>query len=194
MTEKLMECTAILGWGSLIHEPGEEFKSQIKQWVHDGPILPIEFSRVSSSRIGALTLVIDPDNGAPVKTWYVLSTRLDPEDAVCDLRTREETVIRCIGLMDTRTEFCRSNWTFVADKIRLWLYEKGFRAVVWTDLPSNYTDFTPNKALEYLKQLTPESQRAARQYIKLIPPEVKTPLRSIVSNDSWFDDEEATGE
>ena len=80
------ERTAILGWGSLIWEPGPEFQKRICQSENDGPVLPIELSRISTTRKGALTLVIDPDNGTLVRTKYVLSNRKSPEDAACDLR------------------------------------------------------------------------------------------------------------
>jgi len=54
---------AILGWGSLIYELGELESYVASDWKDGGPKLPIEFSRVSSSRDGALTLVIDEKNG-----------------------------------------------------------------------------------------------------------------------------------
>jgi len=55
---------AILGWGSLLWEPSAEFEKWIElPWKNDGPKLKIEFSRISGSRKGALTLVIDEVNG-----------------------------------------------------------------------------------------------------------------------------------
>jgi len=130
---------AILGWGSLIWEPRDDFKKCMGKWENDGPILPIEFTRISYSRNGALTLVIDPDNGSQVRTKYTLSKRKEPEDTACDLRTREGTVIRHIGLIDLEKVFYRGHWSFIIDKIKLWATEKKLHAVVWTDLPSNYT-------------------------------------------------------
>lgn len=51
---------AILAWGSLIWDDNwPEFDKQRGEWLKDGPILPLEFSRVSASRDKALTLVID---------------------------------------------------------------------------------------------------------------------------------------
>lgn len=45
---------AILGWGSLIWCPGN---LRIRgPWRHDGPVLPIEFARISAD--GRLTLVV----------------------------------------------------------------------------------------------------------------------------------------
>lgn len=182
---------AVLGWGSLIWEPRDDYKKLIGHWEDDGPILPIEFSRISSSRNGALTLVIDPDNGSLVQTKYTLSKRKEPEDAACDLRTREGTVIRHIGLIDLETNFVRGHWTAIIDKIKLWAIEKQFRAVIWTDLPSNFTKktdkiFTPENAIEYLKSLPVDGQRSAKEYIKNTPSEIQTLFRNMVEKDKWF--------
>jgi hypothetical protein len=184
---------AILGWGSLICEPRDDFKKYIGVWEEDGPILPIEFSRISESRNGALTLVIDLDNGSLVRTKYTLSKRINPEDAACDLRTREGTVIRHIGLIDLEKDFYRGHWSMVIDKIKLWATEKQLRAVVWTDLPSNYAEerkiaFEPENAIEYLKNLPEESQKSAKEYIHKAPVNVKTPLRRKLSQDQWFEE------
>jgi hypothetical protein len=64
---------AILGWGSLIWEPRE--LETIGGWQMGGPVLPIEFSRVSND--GRLTLVVDEKNGVDVPTRYILSSRTD---------------------------------------------------------------------------------------------------------------------
>jgi hypothetical protein len=61
---------AILGWGSLIWKPNGLPMSG--DWKRGGPVLPIEFSRVSSD--GRLTLVIDEQYGVDVITRYVLSS------------------------------------------------------------------------------------------------------------------------
>lgn len=47
---------AILGWGSLLWEGGQEFDTWHGPWQYDGPTLKLEFSRVSKKRLGALTL------------------------------------------------------------------------------------------------------------------------------------------
>ena len=52
---------SILGWGSLIWESRPAFDDLHGAWHPDGPTLKLEFSRVSlKTRLGALTLVIDP--------------------------------------------------------------------------------------------------------------------------------------
>jgi hypothetical protein len=47
---------AILGWGSLLWEGGTDFDRHHGDWQFDGPTLRLEFSRISTSRLGALTL------------------------------------------------------------------------------------------------------------------------------------------
>jgi hypothetical protein len=41
---------AIIGWGSLISSPGSLLLSS--RWHTDGPLLPVEFARVSSGGLG----------------------------------------------------------------------------------------------------------------------------------------------
>jgi hypothetical protein len=59
---------AILGWGSLLWDESDEgFNALHGQWRSDGPILKLEFSRKSMSRLNALTLIIDPVHGHDVR-------------------------------------------------------------------------------------------------------------------------------
>lgn len=88
---------AILGWGSLLWDVRPEFDDQHLPWEFDGPDLKIEFSRVSQTRGGALTLVIDPINGAMCRVAHARSKRKDPEDSICDLRSREGTTRANVG-------------------------------------------------------------------------------------------------
>lgn len=181
----------ILGWGSLLWEPSDQLKENIGKWEDDGPVLPIEFCRISRSRNSALTLVVDPDNGVPVRTQYTFSKRKNPEDAACDLRTREGTVIKHIGLIDFQNEKYRCHWTSAIDKIKLWAENKKIRAVVWTDLPSNFLDetnimYSTENAMGYLKKLPEEGQKSAKEYIKNAPDCVVTPLRTALTQDPWF--------
>ena len=87
---------AILGWGSLLWE-GSAFDKWHDDWRYNGPILNLEFSRVSASRLNALTLVIDRDNGQPNRVAWCLSRRDDPALTHADLRSREGTTARNIG-------------------------------------------------------------------------------------------------
>lgn len=77
----------LLGWGSLLWSP--DGLPVTGDWQQGGPVLPIEFSRISSD--GRLTLVIDEANGTEIVTHYTLSSRTNVKDAIEDLRKREDT-------------------------------------------------------------------------------------------------------
>jgi hypothetical protein len=182
---------AILGWGSLISEQRELPKVR-GDWVKEGPTLPIEFSRVSESRGCILTLVIDPENGDDVPTRFAVSSRRNLEDAICDLRTREGTVVHRIGYVDLVSGSQRSNvMPEAGDFIRQWALDNRFDAVVWTDLPSNFQEkvkkpFSVSNAVEYLYTLSEDAAEDARKYISEAPEEIDTPLRQRLQSDPWF--------
>lgn len=110
---------AILGWGSLLWDidspKGKVFLSTLKH-KHpnhtckrtdaikrpDGGLrLNLEFSRVSATIKGALTLVIDPvhctyDDRSPV--YYAEAHRISINEVVNDLASREGTAVANIGV------------------------------------------------------------------------------------------------
>jgi hypothetical protein len=69
---------AILGWGSLPWDKRPNFDQQHDDWQFDGPALPPEFSRVSSSICGVLTLVIGAVHGTSCPAAYAISKRRNP--------------------------------------------------------------------------------------------------------------------
>jgi len=175
---------AVLGWGSLIWDPGSLANRVKGPWKRGGPRLPIEFSRVSVNlRKGALTLVIDPQNGTQVPTRFILSSRTDPEDAASDLQAREGNPrINNIGLVDLTNGYVRTRWETVSEVIREWAKEHEIDAVIWTDLSSNFQDYTGKlfsveNGIEYLDGLSGEVAQKAREYIENAPDEVDTKLR-----------------
>lgn len=132
---------AIIGWGSLIWDPRELPREGT--WQSGGPRLPIEFSRVSQDC--RLTLVIDYENGAATQTRYVLSPRVDLDDAIEDLRVREGTNKKRIGFVDLKYDkdsgqIC-SDHQKACSEVKNWL--KG------TEVVGSVLDFTlPNAELE----------------------------------------------
>jgi hypothetical protein len=186
---------AILGWGSLIWDKERSWMLPIEndKWEEGGPKLSIEFSRISYTRCGALTLVIDPRDTPKVPTRFAISTRKKIDDAVCDLRTREGTTVKNIGYVDRSNGLYRCNEGHLEtiSIIMKWAKEKGFDAAVWTDLPSNFKcktgkDFSVYNALEYLHNLIPNAAKKARDYINKAPREVETPLGEALCEDPWF--------
>jgi L-arabinose isomerase len=182
---------AILGWGSLLWDNRPEFDQWHEPWQYDGPTLKLEFSRISESRLNALTLVIDEANGAPTCVAWCLSKRTNPGDGVCDLRCREGTTLRNIGRIDVAQQAKSRDHAAVQDAIACWAREKCLDAVVWTALESNFQQktgqqFSVGAALRHLKGLTAEGKAMAAEYVWRAPDFVRTPLRTALEGEPWF--------
>ncbi len=182
---------AILGWGSLLWEGGQEFDRWHGSWQYDGPLLKLEFSRVSASRLHALTLVIDPINGTPMTVAYCPSMRIDAEDTICDLRCREGTSWKNIGYAFVGEEHNQYRDRVSYDVIIAWAKQKEFDVVVWTDLTSNFHEearqqFSVEAAIAHLKALAPEGKAKAAEYVWRAPAFVQTPLRRALEGEPWF--------
>jgi hypothetical protein len=149
-----------------------KFNAQIAAWHYDGPILPIEFSRISRTRGGALTLVIDPENGSPVRTAWCLSRRTAFADAIDDLRQRESTDPRGVGYVHGGEEQARD--ASVLKIIQEWTVAHKLDGAVWTDLASNFQKekgrpFSIEAAREHLLRLPDTAKTQARLYFLRAP-------------------------
>lgn len=170
---------AILGWGSLIWDPRDLPRESF--WERSGPLLSLEFSRVS--RDGRLTLVIDRNNGDDCETCYAVSPRADLEDAIEDLRSRESTPDKSnIGFVDLERDQRHGREQKAVDIIGAWAQQEGFPGVVWTDLQPNFKKqtskpFSVDTAVAYLEGLPLSSRTLALKYIHNAPAQISTPLR-----------------
>ena len=176
---------AILGWGSLIYRPGDMLLEG--DWKPGGPILRIEFSRISSD--GRLTLVIDPRHGSDVKTLYAKSGRTQVQDAICDLMIREGTDSGNIGICSKQSAQI-PNHPEIEIEIREWLNPLEFDAAIWTDLKSNYKEkrdqeFSVDDAFRYLEALSPVCKANACDYIAKAPAPTQTKLREYLKSKGW---------
>jgi hypothetical protein len=176
---------ALLGWGSLLWEGGDAFDAAHGPWQYDGPYLKIEFSRVSTSRCGALTLVIDAENGVPVCVAWCLSRRQTISEAIEDLSKRERAKEPNIGwIVAGGAAQCRDAHSLAA--IRTWAAKRELDSVVWTDLTSNFTrklgrPFSVAAALAYLQTLDAKDRATALKYIHCAAAFVRTPLRDALA-------------
>ncbi len=182
---------AILGWGSLIWDKHPDFSRHHRVWQFDGPLLPIEFSRISKTRAGALTLVVDSSFGSHCKTAFAISKRADPEDAICDLRTREGTTKKNIGFLFVDGSAHQTRDAAIGTTIETWAKQRSIDVVVWTDLQSNFEKtagqpFSVPAAISYLASLPESGKFYAAEYIGKAPDFVVTPLRSELLTHSWF--------
>jgi hypothetical protein len=181
----------ILGWGSLLWDTRPEFDDQHEPWQYDGPEIKLEFSRVSRSRHGALTLVIDSKNGVPCRVAYARSKRKDPEDAICDLRCREGTTRSNIGCLFSDGSRQQGRDQDSLEAIRCWMENKKFDAVVWTDLDSNFEmvcgkSFTIDAALAHVQSLDVKARLGAAEYVWRAPEFIVTPIRRALQTQPWF--------
>ena len=182
---------AILGWGSLLWEGGAEFDQWHDPWAYDGPALKLEFSRVSETSLGALTLVIDEEHETPTAVAWCLSRRASVEDAVCDLRCREGTTAANIGRLIVTPQPEKSAERGAEDPQLAWARLKKLDLLVWTALKGNFKEkrrqpFSVNAAVSYLKTLKPEAKVKAAEYVWRAPDFVKTPVRSALQREPWF--------
>ena len=177
---------AIIAWGSLVYDPRD--LAHTADFQPGGPTLPLEFSRIS--RDGRLTLVIDERSGVECATYAALSRFGDLNRAIHNLRIREgKPGKEQIGYINLRGRKQRlaSQSEAVGRRFRDWADAAGVDAVIWTGLPSNFSErstgrepFSADAALRHLRSLSTAELHLALDYFHRAPVEVQTPLRAAV--------------
>jgi hypothetical protein len=172
-----------LAWGSLLWDPRTLPLAAV--FLPDGPLLPIEFSRVALD--GRVTLVIDPRAKAVRTFWAPLAVE-SLAAGVGALALREGVTPERIGDwigVETRAgleggagESPESVRTAIAE----WLAVKPLDAVVWTALPARTPDGRferPDRAVlvDHLERLEGTARERAEQYIRRAPERLRTPNR-----------------
>ena len=179
---------AILVWGSLFWDARN--LSTTGEWFFDGPILPIEFSRISGinrlTRPGGnrLTLVITEgfDN---VTTLYAISGFDNLGSAIENLGVRENTSNRSnIGYIDFEngTNNVRIENQFVIQILSNWNEHYGFDAIIWSDFASNFAEvrnqeFNLENAIEFINGLEPNDRVTSLQYMRNAPEQITARFR-----------------
>jgi hypothetical protein len=184
--------SVVLAWGSLVWDPGA--LQTAGKFTADGPLLPIEFCRVSDD--GRLTLAIDESFGALCKTYSAPSALEDLDAARDDLCLREGMAdARTVGFVEPasgrQSDFAVESHPQVVATIAAWTESLGYDATIWTALASNFDawgkggePFSVSAALQYLETLEEEDPAKFAQalaYIRKAPPEVETPVREEVA-------------
>ncbi len=183
---------AVIGWGSLIWCPGS-LRIRTK-WRTDGPVLPIEFARISDD--GRLTLVIH-SGSTPQPTYWALSELTDLEDARKNLKEREGCSLNAVHYFP-KDDASPSIPPEVETELQSWLpkHEK-VEAAIWTGLTTNWRekrnrDFSPEDAVRYLgevhadRRLTKTYERA-KEYVQNAPPSMQTEVRKRMREKGWAD-------
>lgn len=152
----------------------------------NGPILPIEFSRVSKD--GRVTLVIDP-TAAEIQTHWIPLRASTYMEAVSELGIREKIEpamwLRWVGLETRAGDTFRQGESDsrVRRSIETWLERQTLDGVVWTALPfrgPNGEAERPScdRLLDHLNSLEGEARRRAEEYIRRAPESVRTSNRN----------------
>lgn len=170
---------AVLAWGSLVWDPRDLVVRS--DWFKDGPKLPIEFARISND--GRLTLVIKP-GFRPVQVFHAESGLTSLEEARENLQEREGTVLDRIGFLDFQSgRHSIRRWkSQMIQELTLWGEDKGYDAVIWTDIGPRFTDrihrpFSFPEIATYLNGLDGDTWQRAANYIIQTPAAIKTEYR-----------------
>ncbi len=181
---------AILGWGSLVWKPGS-LRLLDNAWHPDGPLLPIEFARIS--RRNRLTLVLHEASQRNVRTLWAESEfrRFDP--ARKNLQDREECSLQSVGYVTADSSRVSSLSNDLIERILNWGVVQGFDAVIWTELFSNFQEkenvpLTPPNALAYLRRIKQNgAAEAAEEYVRRAPAQVRTEIREHIETElGWL--------
>lgn len=180
---------AILGWGSLIWDPRNlEIDKTIgeKGWHNEGPMLPIEFARISQD--GRLTLVIE-EGSKHIQTLYAISKFKNLELAALDLAMREGCRKNKIGTFSRENDAFYPNTFPFKQLIKRWIDNtQDIDAVIWTNLSGNFQNkiglkLTPDNAVNYLKYQSFDVKEKAEQYIHRTPEIVRTSIRAAIEKE-----------
>lgn len=187
---------AILGWGSLIWDLEILAPHVDLPWqMGAGPLLPMEFTRISPKRKLGLAVCVDERHGVACPTHAIASRRDSLDAAMTDLAARERAPVNLVGgvCMATRRHLGRSA---IADRVSDWCTATGWQGAVWTDLRPNYAEtrgneFSVDDAVAYLASLRGESLNEAVRYIENAPEQTDTPLRRTLAGLAWWRSEAA---
>ena len=161
-----------LAWGSLLwNSKGLKLK---EDWKKTNFKLPLNFSRISDNGKGRLTLVIDQENGNLNNVYYATTGYRDLNLAIMALKLREKTTKNHIGYLSLNQSKKRSKNLsgYQEEVIKDFLREKGYEAVVWTDLEKNFEKyeekpFTKENAFLYLQSKKEKLYTQILEYIVL---------------------------
>jgi len=174
---------AILAWGSLFWDPRN--LETTGEWFYDGPLLPIEFARISGGN--RLTLVIKSGFDSVV-TLYAISPYNTLDEARANLQSREGTPrIDNIGFIDfaNNTRQVRAANEFIQPILQQWNEAKGFDAIIWSDFSPRFTDtlgqpFNMANVISFLDQLPDTEKAEALKYIRNAPTQIRTRFRQSI--------------
>ena len=178
-----------IAWGSLLWN----FKSLRidTEWTKSNIKFPLNFSRISDSGQGRLTLVIDK-TGEPNNVYYAKTTFSNLNTAIEKLRMREKTVIKNIGFINIASDTFRTS--LLDDKkiheLTNFAKKNKIDGLIWTEISPNFNEafgkpYSKESAIEYIesKHENKKVYNKILEYIFLskIYGNIKTPLSTTLT-------------
>lgn len=171
---------ALVAWNSVVWNPK---KLSIHSFKKNGPVLPLEYSRIQ--RNGQLALIIDERNGAENAVQWTTFRTKNLDTAIDQFINRTGLPESRVGVLNVKTgqvsAEARRRHPRSVDAIRNWARKNKIDAVIWSDLGMKFrtkvgTRFSPEAAQAYFNRLDPKLRRKTVIYInKALDMGIKTP-------------------
>ena len=144
-----------ISWGSLLWN----FKSlKIEtEWTKSNIKFPLNFSRISDSGQGRLTLVIDK-TGEMNNVYYARTSFSNLNTAIQKLKMREKTSTKNIGFINIESNTFRTS--LLSDKkiqeLVSFAKKNNIGGLIWTEIPPNFEEafgkpYSKENAIEYIE-------------------------------------------
>jgi hypothetical protein len=168
-----------LTWGSLVWNPID--LPVYGDWQKDGPLLPIEFARLSKNDRITLVILYDQPKYRPSRSMWTLLDVPTPEDGRQALRKREGCALNDIGLWKKGD---KEPGNEIDRRIARWASALDLDGVVWTKLGPRWgagkkEDRMPklDEVRDRLKKWGEPMGTYARLYLQMAPRQIDTPYR-----------------
>jgi hypothetical protein len=178
-----------IAWGSLLWN----FKS-LKidtEWTKSNIKFPLNFSRISDSGHGRLTLVIDK-TGEMNNVYYAKTSLSNLNTAIQKLKMREKTSNKNIGFINIASNTFRTS--LLDDKkiqeLVNFAKKNKIDGLIWTEIPSNFETvfgkpYSKENAIEYIESKH-ENKRVYNKileyiFLSKIYGNIKTPLSTTLT-------------
>jgi hypothetical protein len=178
-----------IAWGSLLWN----FKSlRIEtEWTKTNIKFPLNFSRISDSGQGRLTLVIDK-TGEMNNVYYAKTAFSNLNTAIQKLKTREKTSNKNIGFINIASDTFRTSLLDDKKILELINFAKKNKidGLIWTEISPNFNEvfgkpYSKENAIEYIesKHANNRLYNKILEYIFLskIYGNIKTPLSTTLT-------------
>lgn len=153
-------------------------------WHEDGPLVRVEFARLSSN--GRITLVLH-ESAEPVRSLWALMTVHDVWNARKRLAKREGISARNVDKDTGHWPGSDPNPTCISS-LDTWAGCKGITDVIWTALPPKFPGVghgypSSFQVVKYLSGLHGPGRDAAEEYVRNAPAQIDTEYRRRIEAD-----------